>query len=139
MVPLRPYLLLGEDDEDDVAFFKEAFSSRYPDVDIRHFDNGRELLEFLRPCPVDALPDFLLLDVLMPMMPAMDVLTVLQKEPKFEKIVKAVWSTLMLPADQERCLVLGCSYYFDKPVSKAEWYSLAAAVGCHFELEATGS
>ena len=139
MLPLKRYVLLGEDDEDDVAFFKEAFSTRYPHVDILHFENGRELLDFLTTCPSDCLPDFLLLDNLMPMMPAMDILRVLEKQPRFEKMVKAVWSTLIPPPEQERCIALGCSYYFDKPVSKKEWHELVAAIGFHFELEATGS
>ncbi|HEV2478931.1 MAG TPA: hypothetical protein VGS79_04680 [Puia sp.] len=139
MIPMKRYVLLGEDDEDDVAFFKEVFSPRYPHVNIVHFDNGREILHFLRNCPEDALPDFLLLDHLMPMMSATDVLNALQKEPKFEKMVKAVWSTLILPVDWDRCLATGCNYYFDKPVSKTEWHALAAAVGSYFELKATGS
>jgi CheY-like chemotaxis protein len=139
MVPIKRYVLLGEDDEDDVAFFKEAFTSRYPHVDILHYDNGRELFNFLVACPSECLPDFLLLDNLMPMMPAMDILKALEKQPRFEKMVKAVWSTLILPPDQARCIALGCSYYFDKPVSKKEWQALAGTIGFHFELEATGS
>lgn len=139
MVPIKRYVLLGEDDEDDVAFFKEAFTSRYPHVDILHFDNGRELFDFLTACSSDCLPDFLLLDNLMPMMPAMEVLKALEKQSRFEKMVKAVWSTLILPHDQEQFSELGCSYYFDKPVSKRDWYALASAVGFHFELTATGS
>lgn len=139
MVPIKRYVLLGEDDEDDVAFFQEAFSSRYPHVDIRHYDNGRELLDFLTACPPDYLPDFLLLDNLMPMMPAMDILATLEKQPRFEKMVKAVWSTLIPRTDLDRCVALGCSYYFDKPVSKKEWYALVTAIGLHFELKATGS
>lgn len=139
MVPLKRYVLLGEDDEDDAAFFIEGFSSRYPHVDILHLDNGRELLDFLTTCPSDSLPDFLLLDNLMPMMPAMDILGALAKQPRFEKMVKAVWSTLISPLDQDRFIALGCSYYFDKPVSKTEWSSLTTAIGFHFELEATGS
>ena len=139
MVPLKRYVLLGEDDEDDVAFFKEAFTSRYPHVDIIHFENGRELLEFLTSCSSDSLPDFLLLDNLMPMMPAMNVLKMLDNQSRFERMVKAVWSTLILPHDQERFTELGCSYYFDKPVSKKDWYSLVSTIGFHFELKATGS
>ena len=139
MLPLKRYVLLGEDDEDDVAFFTEAFSARYPHVDILHFDNGRELFDFLNSCSSDSLPDFLLLDNLMPMIPAMDILKLLEKQSRFEKMVKAVWSTLILPADQDRFTELGCSYYFDKPVSTKDWYALVSAIGFHFELTATGS
>lgn len=139
MIPVKPYLVLAEDDEDDVAFFQEAFSSRYPHIGIIHFDNSRELLDYLKSCPPNSLPDFLLLDHLMPAMPAIDVLNVLEKEPKFEKIVKAVWSTLMPAVERDRCLDLGCSYYFDKPVGKPEWHSLVTTVGGNFELKATGS
>jgi CheY-like chemotaxis protein len=139
MVPLKPYVLLGEDDEDDVAFFREVFSSRYPHVDILHFDNGRDVLEFLKNCPPDCIPEFILLDSMMPMTPAMDILEVLQYDLRYQKVVKAVWTTFAVPADRDHCLALGGSYYFDKPISKMEWIRLAAAVGSHFGQKATGS
>lgn len=131
MPQMKPYLLIAEDDIDDVDFFTSTFSNKCPQVLVKHLADGQAVLEFLNACPVEELPSLVLIDYKMPLASAPDILRLLQDEDRFSPMGKAVWSTSGRPAEIEECRSLGADYFFTKPASEGEWEALVSQLRDH--------
>ena len=132
MTRSKPYVLIAEDDSDDVDFFISVFSKRCPEVEIKHISNGQSVLDYLDSCPVEKLPAVMLLDYKMPLASAADVLRFLRDKSHFDQITKAVWSTSGRPEEVEECCSLGAMHFFIKPASETEWEGLVARISHYF-------
>ena len=133
---MKPYLLIAEDDIDDVDFFIAAFSDRCPQVAVKHVPDGEEVLDLLKNCQADELPIFLLLDYKMPLASAVDILHFLYGKEHFSLMRKAVWSTSDRETEIEECRRLGAQYFFKKPAGEEEWTALVSEI-CGYVQETT--
>jgi CheY-like chemotaxis protein len=110
-----PYLLLADDDLDDQEMLAESFLRWNPNVGIRYFKDGQEVLSFLDQCPTDELPLAMILDYKMPILTGVEVLAALENDPRFRNIPKLVWSTSGNSQYIQQCLSHGAERYFVKP------------------------
>ena len=115
-----PYILLADDDPDDLSVFSQAFSELNPDISIQTVADGQELIEFLGSCDQDELPSLILVDYKMPIVSGPEVLQRLASYPAYSHIPKVVWSTSHRSQDIEKCVRLGAAGYFLKPASSGE-------------------
>jgi CheY-like chemotaxis protein len=115
-----PYILLADDDPDDLVIFSEAIGELNPDVAIQTVIDGKELIEFLDACDRDELPTLIVLDYKMPVISGPEVLQRLAANPAYVHIPRIVWSTSERLKDIETCLQLGATAYFKKPASSIE-------------------
>jgi two-component response regulator ARR-A family len=115
-----PYILIADDDPDDLNIFLQAFSERDPDVSVHTLTDGQEVIEYLDACDPDGLPSLILLDYKMPIISAPEVLKTLSTNPKLAHIPKIVWSTSERSQDIENCVRFGAAGYFLKPASSHE-------------------
>jgi CheY-like chemotaxis protein len=106
-------VLLADDDADDRMIFLEAFRELKLDVEVNTVRNGRETIDFLK--HADRLPDILFLDLNMPVMNGKECLKVIKKDPRYENICIAIYSTSSNEEDIEETLVLGAHVYVKKP------------------------
>jgi len=107
-------ILLVEDDVDDQDFIIEALLEIDDQLTIHTVSNGNKALPFLEALPDDQLPQLLILDYNLPELDGPEVLQQLQN-PRYEPMVKIVWSTSNAPQYKARCLELGATFYLVKP------------------------
>lgn len=112
-----PYILLADDDPDDLNVFLQAFNELNPHTSVHTVSDGQELIEFLEACDPDELPAIFVIDYRMPLVSGPEVLQWLSSHREYAHIPKVVWSTSDRPRDIENCIRLGATGYFPKPTS----------------------
>ncbi len=131
-IPQKFSILLADDDADDQEFFNAALSGlNIKGIDARSLVavqavyNGVEAMDFLltrnnfRNRGTD-LPDFIVLDL---NMPVMDGFTVLQEMKEYEQLKNIPVYILTTSRDEghkKKCLALGCAGFFSKPPKVSE-------------------
>jgi len=110
----RPFLLLADDDEDDQILFKEALASIHSGIICIVANNGKEVLRLLRQ-DIFAKPDFIFLDLNMPIMDGMACLELLKKDPVLKEIPVIIYSTTITELLLAQTKKLGVYITIKKP------------------------
>lgn len=113
-----PYLLIADDDQDDLDIFTEAFVRQNPGYSVAHATGGKAALQFLN--SARELPTIVVLDYQMPDLTGPEVLKELSIDARYKHMVKVMWSTSRRIKDMEDCKRLGASYYLVKPGDNKE-------------------
>lgn len=113
-----PYLLIVDDDQDDLDIFTEAFVRDIHGYHVEHATGGKAVLEFLEKAP--ELPLVLILDYQMPDLNGPEVLRHLAANARYRKLTKVMWSTSRRIKDMEDCKHLGATHYLIKPSDNKE-------------------
>jgi CheY-like chemotaxis protein len=116
----QPYILVADDDPDDLFFFTARFCLRYPGFRVEVFSDGDQVLGFLAGKKGGELPRLILLDYKMPLMSGIEVLRKLSLELRFEGLPIAIWTTSERTSESEECRKFGAAGYFVKPNSEEE-------------------
>ena len=130
-----PYVLLADDDPDDVAAFTQAFSEVNPHSCVEAVSDGQELFEYLDGCNPDELPSLIVLDYKMPLISGPEVLQRLSSMLGHAHIPVVVWSTSGRSQDIDNCVRLGASGYFPKPASSTELHELIHKIDLIFSSQ----
>lgn len=115
--PLR--ILLADDDEDDRAFFSEAISELKMNNQLKLFEDGKDLMEYLSD-PDVSLPHILFLDLNMPYKNGLDCLKEIRANERFKEVSVAIYSTSSSEKDIEDTFIEGANIYIKKPNDFAE-------------------
>lgn len=123
---------MADDDLDDHALFKDALKG----VKVGGFNssevfnvvsvyNGVQTMEYLLKrgtykTSTDPLPDFIVLDLNMPVMDGFDVLKEIRKQNDLISIPVYVLTTSRDELHKQKCRDLGCAGFFSKPPSLTE-------------------
>jgi CheY-like chemotaxis protein len=116
-------ILLAEDSDDDVFFFRRGLQKTGLTADLEVAENGRKAIEYLTQQmsfsgPASSpRPDVIFIDLKMPEMDGFELLEWIGKNygtPPFETIVLTSSDE---PRDYKRALDLGARGYFIKPIS----------------------
>ena len=130
-----PYILLADDDPDDLNVFLHAFRELSPQTRVQAFTDGKELVDFLDDCNLEELPSLIIVDYKMPIVSGPDVLRYLASSPNYSHIPKVVWSTSERRQDIENCIHLGAAGYFVKPASSIELYDIIHKIELIFSAQ----
>lgn len=118
------HVLLVEDDEDHAYLTREAFAEALLHVNLHHVDNGVKCMQFLRrqaPYQNAPAPDFILLDLNMPLMDGREVLAEIAQDPALVHLPVIVLTTSAEAQDVLGMYKLRCSSYITKPVGFANF------------------
>lgn len=124
-------ILVAEDDEGHFSLIRKNIQRAGITNPVLHFKDGQELLDFLFHGPgVDEHIQFgvaylLLLDIRMPKVDGIEVLTRIKQDTVLCKIPVTIITTTDDPKEIEKCHLLGCSSYVVKPI---EYEDFAEAV-----------
>jgi CheY-like chemotaxis protein len=105
-------LMLVEDDEDDLLFFRDALQLVDPGVELLHCSDGLEALEFFR--AATSRPDWVFLDMNMPRMNGIQLLRELDPE-LIREVPFIIYTTSSLPRDWDQTRQLGARQFVVKP------------------------
>jgi len=104
-------ILFIDDDQDDVDIFCEAVREVDANITCMIASNGQEGLDVLR----NVLPDFVFLDVNMPVLDGKDTLRKIRGTFEFGGLPVCILSTTISPSDAELYAKLGATYCIVKP------------------------
>lgn len=119
------FILIGEDDIDDVDMLREVFSAVDKSFSLFFFHNGLQVMEILDQTPPDNLPCLILLDYNMPGMSGAEILGAIKDSGRYGDVPKVIWSTSASEVYRKRCLELGANDYVIKPSSLQEFTDVA--------------
>ncbi len=119
MMSARPSVLLIEDCEDDVFFFRRALRKACGEIDLTHVADGGAAVRFLRETvsSSDRLPDLVYLDLKMPVLNGFEVLDWIRQQPFAGSLRVIVLSGSDQEKDRQRAVSLGALRYQVKPVN----------------------
>jgi CheY-like chemotaxis protein len=105
------HIYFGDDDKEDIEFFKRAIKEVSAGIRITIAKDGLELLEFLQV----ALPDIIFLDLNMPRMNGVDCLKEIRDQGKYDNIPIIIYSTTAEKSHIDLTYQLGANMYIQKP------------------------
>jgi len=110
---------LVDDDEDDIAFVKEALFTYSYKGPVDTASNGRALLDKLGNNHSN--PDVIVMDLNMPVKNGFDTLREVKNHPQLKDIPIIILTASSSKADEARCFDLGCDYFYSKPVTLKDY------------------
>ena len=108
-------LFLADDDVEDKEFFTDIISDISPDTQISVAKNGIELMRLLE--SEEQLPDFIFLDLNMPIKNGMECLQEIKKSAKWKHIKTIILSTSGNPEQKRELYKMGADLCLQKPNS----------------------
>ncbi|MGZ3900275.1 MAG: response regulator [Bacteroidia bacterium] len=111
----KTVLMIVDDDKDDRFFFEMAVKELGKGFECISAENGIDAIEKLQ--AMEQLPDYIFLDLNMPLMNGRECLTELKKNQKLKCIPVIMYSTSSFSEDMDSVRKLGASYYLPKPAN----------------------
>jgi CheY-like chemotaxis protein len=108
-------ILYVDDDADDLLIFKELLHDINPTIRYLHSKNGKEALALLEELVIQ--PDYIFLDINMPVMDGQTFLKELKKDTRFQTIPVVMYTTSSRADDKNLFKGLGATDYLVKPSS----------------------
>ncbi|QRY55492.1 response regulator [Sphingobacterium siyangense] len=108
-------ICLVDDDREDREIFQEAFEELNSGSDLKIFDNGLEVMQYLE--NLEHVPDIIFLDINMPVMGGLETLREIRKVERYRSITVVIYSTSSAENDIEQTLISGANIYLTKPSS----------------------
>lgn len=116
----------ADDDKDDVAIIGDALSEVQTNVSCLFFENGMELINALNSKKFAAPPEFIVLDINMPLMDGLETLGILRQNPVYRDIPIIICSTSLRQIETSRMNFAGANEYIVKPSCFREFVTMVA-------------
>jgi len=130
-------LLIVEDDPDHYRLMENALEGVGLSVP-KHFSRGEDLLAYLEQCPAvegnGASVFCILLDLGLPGISGVDVLSRLKARADWSRIPVIVLTHFSDPEMVARCHQLGCSHFISKPLDPGEFTRAISQLGLFVSL-----
>lgn len=113
-------VMLVEDNPEDVAFTRIILKKNRLDRNLVVAADGKEAIETLERLVEDRskIPDLILLDINLPDISGIELLTRLKRDPRFSRIPVVMLTGSNVDDDIQRSYDLGAITYLVKPISK---------------------
>jgi CheY-like chemotaxis protein len=135
-------LLLAEDDENDIVFFRQALEEAAEKatvpVRLEVTQDGEEALQYLKGEGEFSnrekypFPDIFVTDLKMPRLTGLDVLAWLKEREEYRRLPKILLSGSSEESDVEEAYRLGVNTFFQKPTTLNEFRELVYHVVCYW-------
>ncbi len=110
-------ILYADDDVDDCELVVEALEKIDPNIECERASDGREALNMLMENSNSELPDYIFLDVNMPVMDGRKCLMELKKDERLKDIPVVIYSTSQNEKEISELYKMGAQEYVQKPNS----------------------
>jgi len=126
-------ILLADDDQEDIIFIKEAFSSSDLNVEFDEVEDGQALMDKLlipfSEGASDVLPNLIMLDLNMPRKSGQEALKEIKSDPRLKKIPVIILTTSRRKKDVEIAYEAGANCYMTKPQTYQQWTETIDVLG----------
>lgn len=134
-----PVILVVDDDEGHAILVRENLQAAGLHNPIIHFRDGQEILDFFFPRGPGPHAEkggtyLILLDIRMPKVDGVEVLRRLKEDPELQKLPIIVFTTTDDVREVERCHLLGCNVYLQKPVDYEKFAEAIRRLGLFMML-----
>ena len=122
----RPLVYMVDDNATDIELVKMGFAELGCESAFDTAKNGEEALRTLKALAADPAavrPDVMILDLNMPRVGGLEVLTFLASEPRLRSLPVIVLTTSDSPRDRSACLQLGATSYIVKAHNLDDFFS----------------
>jgi CheY-like chemotaxis protein len=109
------YILLAEDDEDDVSLLRTFLRELPGSPELLVINKGDKVISFFENLQGNHLPRLIILDYNLPSVSGYEILDELSADKKYHSIPKIIWSTSNSPHFESKCMSKGAVAYFVKP------------------------
>lgn len=128
-------ILLAEDDLGHAGLIMKNLKRAGIDNEMLHFKDGQEVLDFLfGPGMLPGAAYILLLDIRMPRVDGIEVITRMKEDEKLQRIPVIMVTTTDDAAVVNRCYELGCSSYVVKPVDYDAFVDTVKELGVFLKM-----
>lgn len=132
-------VLLAEDDMGHASLIQKNLRRSGISNGVEHFLDGEEVLNFLfrkgdGPHRESGTPYLLLLDIRMPKINGIEVLTQIKEDAELKKLPVIMLTTTNDPREIEKCHALGCSNYISKPVEYEKFTETIQQLGLFLKI-----
>ncbi|MEO7529842.1 MAG: response regulator [Sediminibacterium sp.] len=110
-------IFLVDDDLDDLMLFKDAIKEIDPTIEIETAGNGVEALKKISGNELKRKPDYIFVDLNMPLMNGIQCLREIKKLPSYSLIPVIMYSTSSYERDVLETINSGAFHYIVKPFS----------------------
>jgi CheY-like chemotaxis protein len=128
------FVLLAEDDENDVTFARRSFAQAEISAPLHVVEDGQEVIDFLSGTGKysdrdrHALPSLLMLDLKMPRKTGMEVLKWIREQERLRGLPIIIFSSSVHPAEIEAAYRIGANAFVVKPSGAPERTELARMI-----------
>lgn len=119
------YILIGDDDEEDIEILEESLLETDPRIKFSIAKTGKEVIELLDGKQPNDLPSMIILDYDMPELRGPDVLSIICKDHRYKNIPVVCLSTSAFPQHIAECKNKGAADYLTKPKTVQELNTIA--------------
>ncbi len=116
-------ILIADDDNDDVELFRMALNGVAENAELHIVSDGEALLKNLHDTNVPN-PDFLFLDLSMPILSGFDCLNQVRKNGDYDKVKIIILSDSVNVGEIDDAYDLGANYFITKPSDLNEFQNL---------------
>ena len=120
-------VLFIDDDPDDFEIFCEALKKIDPEAKCLHSEDGGCAITLLN--DLTDLPDYIFLDINMPIMDGWECLKALRNDRKYLDIPVIIYSTSYMRRDVEKAYALGATLFITKPENFNELCLILKIIG----------
>lgn len=120
------FILLVEDDPDDVDLMREALGANKVSYEIETINQGDKVIPYLKVCK--KFPDVIILDLNIPKLHGREVLKQVKSSDELANIPVAILTTSSSPAEREICLNVGADIFMTKPSSMDGFKEMIASI-----------
>ncbi len=120
-------ILLVEDDHLDVMTFKRAMRELQLEYPLAVASTGEEALAWLENHPHN-LPRVMLLDLNMPRMNGIEVLTAMKNHPIWRRVPVVILTTSSQEQERQQCFDLSAAGYIVKPLEYSAFVQIVSVI-----------
>lgn len=122
-------VVVVEDEEADRIFITKAFERGAHDYDVTACSSGVEALAHLEQCSADGTPpDLVLLDLSLPTMSGLDVLTEIRQRETFPALIVIVFTSSSYRREVDAAYTAGANAFVTKPARLADLDRLVQSI-----------
>lgn len=107
-------IFLADDDNEDRELFAEALQETGLDYNLKTFENGKQLVDYLN-SPENEIPNLLFLDLNMPLLSGLESLKIIRSNAALDDMPVAIYSTSSSENDKNNTFENGANLYISKP------------------------
>jgi len=129
-----PRVLLVEDSKEDVLFFRRAVSQAGWECALEVAQDGEEAIRRLSAADAPDAPTHAILDLKMPHVSGLEVLTWIRAHPKLGKLPVVILTSSQVASDVRQAEALGIDAFLVKPVSFKGLLDIVRSIGERWKI-----